>query len=465
MEKRICAKFSQLPNVVGRVDYISNPKRQENLLGFYQTPENPEAFWCALSEESQQFATYNKAQMEEHNRIEEERFAAGEIKKKNLWKTVEAREMMLCLPNSIDGRVRYEILAKAIAEDIKARHGIECAVGIHLNKKKTNLHAHIILPERTLLPDQSISIATRNTYFDADGKRSSKKECTDENGKLKPGCRLVRKGDALSCRRFSEKDPRFASKGFCYGEKKYFAELFNKWTKDKWVVYNHYQNPHIRLHNLKRGEPDALRAWKERENRNIRAYNSKLDELLQNGEISVAQALEMKQQFYIQRAEEREQRKRDRDRWFREWSENQKHRNRLQEQKNTTLYTKYGRKRTTLELLIILGMTWAGALQDKKEREVEQLTGNNVVHVDWKVQQMIDDVYIKTHGQVPPWSRYNAEKMAEDVKKEEQDDSGSSPAKKEPLALQDIIDQSEAKRDENMQQQNQSDHQIDVVDR
>lgn len=399
MEKRVFAKFSKLPNVVGRVDYISNPKRQENLLAFYQTPEDPKHFWKSLSEESKELASYNKAQIEEHNRIENERFQKGEIKRRNLLKTVEAREMMLCLPNDIQGRYDLQELAEFIAADIKSRHGIECAVGIHLNKTKTNLHAHVILPERVELEQTKESVATRNTYFNAEGRRSNKKDCVDENGKLLPGCRLVRKGELLHQRRFSEKNPLFANKGFAYGEKLHFAKIFNQMSRNHWVVYNHYTNPHIRLYSLKREEPEALRAWKERKNSKIRAYNKTIDELIDKGEITKEQALEIKREFLSQEAIICRNKKEMHAKWQEFYLANRENYNKyLQYEKRYIKYDKNGRKRSMFELLVILGLTMA----EVGRKNIENLEYNNdfglrtkVIKTknDKSIQKMIDDVY------------------------------------------------------------------------
>lgn len=42
----------KLTNVVGRVDYISNPERQEKIMSFHNTTDNE--FWYKLAQESQE---------------------------------------------------------------------------------------------------------------------------------------------------------------------------------------------------------------------------------------------------------------------------------------------------------------------------------------------------------------------------------------------------------------------------
>lgn len=315
MAKVVFSKFCVLNNVVGRVDYISNPKRQENLLAFYQTPQDPKAFWKALSEESQEQDKYNRAQMDEYNRRQKERYEAGEIKTLRLRKTVEARENILALPLNLTEIMEPQQIAQLFAEDIKDRYGIECAVGVHLNKEKTCLHAHIILPERRMLEVAKESVATRNTYYNENGKRSTKSVCT-VNGELKPGCRMVAKGEILSSKRFSDKDSIFATKGFMYGEKRHYAALYTQLTGDQWEVYNHLTNPHLRLMNIVRGEPERLTAWKIHVNEENKAYNAAIDKMLENGEITYAQALDIKKRIYVERAETKKKREERREQWI-----------------------------------------------------------------------------------------------------------------------------------------------------
>lgn len=407
MEKRVMGKMSRLPNVVGRVDYISNPKRQENLLGFYQTPADPQFFWNALAQESQELAAYNKAQMKEHNRLEEERFAAGEIKRKNLLKTVEARELMICLPNDLYGKMDDQKLAKTIAEDYKARYGIECAVGVHMNKARTNYHAHIILPERRLLEQAEESIATRNTYYDANGKRSQKNACVDELGNLKPGCRLVKKGELLHQRRFSEKDPLFSSKAFTYSEKEHFAKIFNQISSYHWVVYNHRTNPHIRYYSLKRGEPEALSAWKKMENAKIKAFNDAIDRLIDSGEISGEQALAIKREVYAKRAALRRDKREEHQAWARWYASDAAREARARAaQSRNVRYTVSGRKRSTFELLVIYSMSLIGvdvvnSKRDLSEDLIVRPQSHIQLKVDPKVQQMIDEISIAAGRRAP----------------------------------------------------------------
>lgn len=382
MTKTVVTKMTPLPNVVGRVDYISNPKRQENLLAVYQTPAAPEQFWQDLSKVSRARSEYHPGS-----------------------KVCEAREIMLALPNSLMNS-DHNALAARIAEEFKEEHGVECAVAVHLNKAKTNLHAHIVFSERQLLQEQNVSIAGRNTYFDADGKRSTKGNCIGADGELLPGCSLVKKGEAFPVKKFSGKDNKFAGKSFCVSEKVRFAKMFNELTPDRWIVYHHGTNPHVRLYNLKRGEPDGLRAWKEKENVKIKAYNAAIDNLINNGELTVAQALQVKEQFYIARAEEREQRQATREAWQLWYANASARRQREYEERRRITYADSGRRRGLFEMVVILGLTIAGVDVLKRDTDVDEdlivMPRDKIcAKPDPKLQAMVDRLAIAA-GRKPP---------------------------------------------------------------
>lgn len=102
----------KLTNVVGRVDYISNPERQEKIMSFHNTTDNE--FWYKLAQESQeqfkQSGTHGKC--------------------------CEAREFIIGLPQNCGWKAEW------IADWFKETYGVECACAIHYKKKKT-IYTHI----------------------------------------------------------------------------------------------------------------------------------------------------------------------------------------------------------------------------------------------------------------------------------------------------------------------------------
>ena len=94
-------QMSKLPNVKGRISYISSKARQENLYAVYETTDRK--FWMELAKCNQE-----------------------EVKKSGTeGKCIEARELIIALPESF---VDYEPdkLLKLFTEHFKQNYGVEC---------------------------------------------------------------------------------------------------------------------------------------------------------------------------------------------------------------------------------------------------------------------------------------------------------------------------------------------------
>lgn len=192
------ARATALPNVCGRLDYISNPDRQEHLLAFHDGAADllEGQFWHTLASEC-------RSAFEQY----------GDKTKK----CCEGREIVQPLSNALLQRMDPEAIAKIITQTFKDNAGLTVAVAIHQNKKENNLHAHIIFPERQLLQEPvGQKVAERNLFFDETGKRRYKKaEILDENKELRPGCKIVKKGELYGeVRHFGSVEPGFSRKGW-----------------------------------------------------------------------------------------------------------------------------------------------------------------------------------------------------------------------------------------------------------
>lgn len=117
-----------LRDVKGRIDYISNPARQEHLYATYET--NPEPFWDDLAKENQV-----------------EFFHSGRE-----GRCVEARELIIALPEQLTA-MDPAMLLKTFTDHFKGRYGVECSAALHHNKSMTNYHIHLIYSERLLRED------------------------------------------------------------------------------------------------------------------------------------------------------------------------------------------------------------------------------------------------------------------------------------------------------------------------
>lgn len=203
------ARATALPNVVGRVDYVSNDSRQEHLLAVYDGAQKllDGHYWETLAQESQ--AAFD--QFGQKTRTVTDR-KTGEQKVQKL-KCCQGRETVIQLSNSLLDKMKPEKVAKVIAWEYKKKLGLDVLVAVHYNAKENNLHAHVIFPERQLLQEPVIKVAERNLFFNAEGKRVYKKsEILDADKQLLPGCRIVKKGEIYEQRYFSSANPKFQSK-------------------------------------------------------------------------------------------------------------------------------------------------------------------------------------------------------------------------------------------------------------
>ena len=135
MPRHSFIQMSKLPNVKGRISYITSHARQENLYATYRTADSQ--FWSNLARESQQ----------------EFRRSGTE------GKCIEARELIIALPEIYTQYEPQQVLTD-FTEEFRRRYGVECVSALHHNKRKTNYHIHLIFSERKLLPEPDIKRAT-----------------------------------------------------------------------------------------------------------------------------------------------------------------------------------------------------------------------------------------------------------------------------------------------------------------
>ena len=201
--------MAKLSKVKGRISYISDPGRQEYLYATYSTREDL-TFWDDLAKECQ----------EEFRRFGTE------------GKCIEARELDIALPEEYTQYDPHEVL-KEFTDAFKKRYDVECISALHHNKKKTNYHIHLIFSERRLLPEPDIKIATRSVFYNEAGKRvRTKKEITGEDGTIRNGCTIIKKGEAYESHLFTVKDDVFKSDSFLDEAKHFYTDLINSHVHD-----------------------------------------------------------------------------------------------------------------------------------------------------------------------------------------------------------------------------------------
>ena len=187
--------MSKLPDVRGRITYISSYAKQENLYAVYETAYRH--YWTELAKCNQQ--EFQKSGTE--------------------GKCIEEREFIIALPESFFVLYEPDKLLQLFTDRFKEKYGVECVSALHHNKRKTNYHIHLIFSERELLPEPIEKTATRNMFYDENGKHvRTKKEILDENRNVRKGCKIVKKG--LLVKDDKEKLHVFDSNGLYLATKK-----------------------------------------------------------------------------------------------------------------------------------------------------------------------------------------------------------------------------------------------------
>lgn len=182
----------KLSNVKGRINYITNERKQENIVDYYNTTDNE--FWEMLASE-------NRARHKEVN-------AGG--------KCCEAREFIIGIPQDSN------ITAQQMCNIFKNKFKVECTCAIHQNNKNgvVNRHCHLIFSERRKLEQPEIveeKRATRTYYYDSKGNKCKKADSV----------KVVKKGDILKkskTRYFTDKNDFFKSQKFVYDCKELFLK-------------------------------------------------------------------------------------------------------------------------------------------------------------------------------------------------------------------------------------------------
>ena len=265
---------NKLTNVRGRIDYISNPERQENLYATYSTV--PDQYWRDLAKENRE--DFKKSGAE--------------------GKCIEARELIIALPPTFINFNHNELL-KMFVESYKAKYDVECTAALHHNKTRNNLHIHLIYSERKELTEPEMKVATRNMYYDQHGKHvRTKKEITDEHGKMLPRCKVIKKGVIYEQHLFEKKRALFKSAVFLDDVKVFVTNIINLQLPEqsKMIVFPK-NSPYLPTKKIGKNNPKAAEI---RENNMITDEWNK--EMLQALEMRVPKKslIEVKRQLITQ---------------------------------------------------------------------------------------------------------------------------------------------------------------------
>jgi len=273
-------EMAKLHDLSGRITYISSHAKQEHLYEVYAT-EPDRAFWRELA----------KCNQEEFE------------KSGTNGKCIEARELMIALPESFINHDHDELL-KRMVDGFKDRYGVECFAALHHNKRKTNLHIHMIFAERKRLDQPEEKTATRNMFYDEQGKHvRTKKEILDGNGNIRKGCKIIKKGEVYERKIFTIKDSRFKQESFLDEAKVFYTDLINQMVvddKDRLSIFDK-NGPYLATKKVGKNNPKAKEIKADNEIR--MEWNRTIDRAIVSG-VSESEIWELKKTEITDRVKE-----------------------------------------------------------------------------------------------------------------------------------------------------------------
>lgn len=250
---------SKLHDVKGRVNYISSPERQENLYAVFANVED--SYWELLAEQNQR--DFAKSGTE--------------------GTCIEARELIIMLPPSLI-EYDHELLLKYMTSVFLEKYDVGCCAALHHNKSKTNLHIHLIFSEREIRQEVERKIASRNMFYNESGKHvRTKKEILDEDGNLRPGCKIIKKGEVYETNFFQPKKEEFKTNAFLENMKQIMTDAINGIVKDENEKLQIFQKGGPYLATKKIGKNNPKEAEIKADNYLRQEWNRNVDRALLTG--------------------------------------------------------------------------------------------------------------------------------------------------------------------------------------
>ena len=251
--------YEKLHNVMGRINYIGSEAKQEHLYATYET--QPREYWIALAKENR-----------------DDFFRSG-----TEGTCIEAREFIIALPEVYykEGIDPNELL-RYFVESFRKEYGAECFAALHHNHDMTNYHIHLIYSERDKLEKPVKKIASRNMFFDPDGRHlRTKKEATID-GELIPGYTMVPKGEVYEQHLFDKKKPIFKQKTFTEQAKQFFTDKINQPLREDLQLQMFPKNsPYLATKKIGKNNPKAKEI---RETNALRKkWNNQVDVAIRRG--------------------------------------------------------------------------------------------------------------------------------------------------------------------------------------
>ncbi len=272
--------MSKLPDVRGRITYISSHAKQENLYAVYETIDRH--YWTEL-------ARFNRQEFQKSG-------TEGEC--------IEAREFIIALPESFPNLYEPDKLLQLFTDRFKEKYGVKCVSALHHNKRKTNYHIHLIFSERERLSEPIEKTATRNMFYDEQGKHvRTKKEILDENGNVRKGCNIVKKGEIYERNLYSAKNKLFKQDEFVDEVKQFYTDIINTMIKDDKEKLHVFDENGLYLATKKIGKNNPKAEQIQTDNEYRMRWNREVDRAIVSG-VAETEIQQIKKEYISDRIKE-----------------------------------------------------------------------------------------------------------------------------------------------------------------
>ncbi len=195
------------------------------------------------------------------------------------------------LPESF---INHDYQLKKMVDEFKEKYGVECFAALHHNKRKTNLHIHMIFAERKRLEHPIEKVAARDMFYDEQGRHvRTKKEILDEDGNIRKGCKIIKKGEVYERKIFTVKDSRFKQESFLDEVKVFYTDLINQMViddKDRLSIFDK-NGPYLATKKIGKNNPKAEEIKADNEIR--MEWNRAVDRAIVSG-VSETEVIELK---------------------------------------------------------------------------------------------------------------------------------------------------------------------------
>lgn len=246
----VYGRVTKISNAVGRADYITDEKRQEEIV---LHKENMQHSW-------QEHSAFEKAHQ-----------------KSNVANN-EALEVHIALPNELaQDKEKLEQVCDSLAREIVGENK-DYEYSVHWNHNRTNLHVHILFSERENQLELEPKIYKKDIWQDKDTHKLAKANA--ENAEL-----VHRKGEVQRDNEgnikyqtdiFKAKDKKFIESSWVHEKNKIVESVMKEYGFN--LEYRDKENPYLSQKKLYKGASkdylDNARAW----NKEVKRYNEGVKE-------------------------------------------------------------------------------------------------------------------------------------------------------------------------------------------